>query len=201
MASGITAALRLADDGFVVECATLLRTVSDFASEVIFLSEGVLNGEVTAAQSKFVQDYFNPLPVSPDELAEREREYYVGRKDIQKAHARLARGAELPVEDFAKLSAFLNKGYDSYVHGAYESTMELYTGRTHTFMMTGHESARHRCIARSSVAGKLYEVLAALQFMAITRQLSTLAMQIRQARHDLEASAEQSGAECSDMKA
>lgn len=76
MASGIAAALRLADLGLTVECATLLRTVSDFASEIIFLAEGLLEGRMVAAQSKFIEDHFKPLPSSPDELAEREREYF-----------------------------------------------------------------------------------------------------------------------------
>src|SRR6267378_3872283 len=42
MAGGIAAALNLADLGFTVECGSLLRTVSDFASEIAFLAEGLL---------------------------------------------------------------------------------------------------------------------------------------------------------------
>ena len=196
MASGITAALQLADAAFTVECGTLLRTVSDFASETIFLAEGLFGGQLNAAQTKFVQDYFKPMPQSPDELAAREREYYVGRKDMQKAHGRLAEGAGFSPDDFAKISAYLNKGYDSYVHGAYETVMELFNGRNWRFMMKGQESRRHQCMIRTSVAGKLYEVLAALEMMAMSRELAALAMKIRQARNDLDASGEQSGANC-----
>jgi hypothetical protein len=196
MASGITAALQLADAAFTVECGTLLRTVSDFASETIFLAEGLFQGQLNAAQTKFVQDYFKPMPESPDELAERERQYYVGRKDIQKAHGRLVEGAGFSPGDLAKISAYLNKGYDSYVHGAYDTVMELFTGRDWRFMMKGQESQRHQCMSRVSVAGKLYEVLAALEMMAMSRERAALAMKIRQARNDLDASSEQGGANC-----
>ncbi len=89
MASGIAAALQLADRRFTVECGALLRTVSDFATEVIFLGEGMLKGEMTTAQSKFVHDFFKPMSTTPDDLARRERDGYVGRKDMHKAHRRL----------------------------------------------------------------------------------------------------------------
>lgn len=66
-------------------------------------------------------------------------------------------------------------------------------------MMTGHESEHHRCIAKTSVAGKLHEVIAALEFMSITRGLGPLVATIDAARRELTASDEQSGANCSDM--
>jgi hypothetical protein len=194
MASGIAAALYLADRGFTVECYTLLRTVSDFASEVVFLAEGLLAGRLTEAQTKFVDDYFTLLPTSPDELAEREREYYVARKKIYAAHARLFEGAGLPAEEVAKLRAYLDKGYDSYVHGAYQTAMELY--RPGRFMMTGHESAAHRCVAKAAVAGKLHEVVVALGFMARTRKLDPLLTTVTAARLELTKSEEESGTDC-----
>ncbi len=199
MASGVTAALALADLGFTVECATILRTVSDFASEIIFLAEGLIEERMDAAQTKFVDDYFKPMPTSPDELAAREREYYVARKEIKKAHRRLATGAGVSGDELLKISAFLDKGYDSYVHGAYETAMELYSGETHRFMLGGHESERHRCVARTSVAGKLHEVVAALEYMAITRRLDSLTVMIDAARRELVQSQEESGAYCPDQ--
>jgi len=201
MASGIAAALQLADLGFTTECAVLLRTVSDFGAEILFLAEGLLEGRMIAAQEKFIEDHFKPLPKSPEELAAREREYYVGRRDILKAHERIAEkargsGAKITGVDMTMIAAYLSKGYDSYVHGASITTMELYSGKTHRFMMTGHESAKHRCIAKTSVAGKLHEVIAALEFMAITRKLPTLTATIDAARCELTSSNEQSGAPC-----
>lgn len=196
LASGLAAALKLADAGFTGECGTLLRTISDFAFEIIFIAQGLLEGQLSASQDKFVADYFKPLPTSADELAQRERDYYVSRKDMQKAHHQLAEKAGLSGYELSKLTAFLNKGYDSYVHGAYETAMELYHGVSRTFMLTGHQSAYYICISKTSIAGKLYEGLSALEFMVITRKLELLHAEIRNARNQLEASGEQSGATC-----
>jgi len=196
MASGIAAALRLADLGFTVECAVLLRTVADFAAEIIFLAEGLLGDHMTAAQTKFVDDYFKVRATSPVELDEREREYYVGRRDIEAAHKRLSERAGVSAEEVAKIAAFLNKGYDSYVHGAYQTAMELFTGETDRFMMAGHKSATYHCISKTSVAGKLHEVVVALEYMAITRKMQPLVATIDAARLELTKSNEESGADC-----
>ncbi len=198
MVSGIAAALHLADLGFTVECGTLLRAVSDFASEIMFLAEGLIEGRMTKEQTKFIRDYFKPLPNSARELAQRKRERYVARTDIHKAQHRLAAKAGVSTAALGEVLGLLTKGYDSYVHGAYESAMELFTGRTGRFMMTGHESLRHRCMAKVSVAGKLHEVVGALELMALSRRLAPLSATIYRARHELEASNEESGADCPD---
>src|SRR6516225_2340559 len=53
MISGIRAAFILVDLGYVIECGTILRTVSDFASEITSIIEGARSGNRTAAQKKF----------------------------------------------------------------------------------------------------------------------------------------------------
>ncbi len=95
-----------------------------------------------------------------------------------------------------KVSEFLKKSYDSLVHGAYETAMELYTGRTNRFMMTGQESDRHVCMSKVSVAGKLLEVIGTLELVAIVFGLRELATEIMSERHRLDDSDEQPGADC-----
>ena len=68
MVSGIAAAMHLADLGFTVECGTVLRTVSDFASEITFLAEGHLTGRMNPDQERFVKDFFKPMPTTPESL-------------------------------------------------------------------------------------------------------------------------------------
>ena len=199
MVSGIRAAITLADMGFTTECGTLLRTVSDCASEIHFLAEGLLAGGLNAAQQKFVDQYFVPFPEDPDELAAREREYYVGRKDILSALRRFGDRFGGGGDDLVKISTFLNKGYDSYVHSSFTSAMELYSGLTKSFMLSGNESVRSQCVAKVSVAGKLYEVIVALELMAITRELEDLRERTREGRKELDGSEEQSSAPCAHL--
>ena len=194
--AGLRAAFSLALDGFTTECARLLRIVSDFSAEIMYLGEGLSRGTLTADQQRFVEQHFSTLPSTPDDLAAREREYYIGRKDMAKASDRLAATAGGDADAIRKLSAFLNKGYDGYVHGTHASAMELYSGRTDGFILAGHESPRHRCIACTSVAGKLLEFLIALRFMAITRGDATLSQTLRDDATAITASGEDSGKYC-----
>ena len=194
--SGLRAALHLADSGYTVEAGTLLRTVADFTAEIEYLGEALIEGRLTADQQKFVEQHFAPFPEDPDELAAREREYYIGRKDVAKASRRLFEKWGGKPEEYDKIAAYLHKGYDSFVHGANESAMQLFTGRTRTFMLRGHESQRHICMTKVAVAGKLKAFLNALRLMAMSRNDQTMHDAIRTAFNELDKSEEDSGAPC-----
>jgi hypothetical protein len=196
IASGLRAAISLADMRHTVECGTLLRTISDFASEITFIGEGLMEGRFTDEQKRFVEQGYSSLPETPDELAAQERARLVGRRAIKKAFDRMSDKAGSDKEMHAKLSAFLSKGYDGYVHGHYPSAMELFTGRTMTFMMAGHESDRHVCTSKMAVAGKLKEGLNALRFMAMTRRMAVIAQELRDAFDELDSSAEDTSNPC-----
>lgn len=198
--SGLRAALQLADFGYVVECATLLRTVADFCAEIEYLGEALVEGRLTADQQKFVDQHFAPFPTDPDELAAREREYYVGRKDMEKARRRLFTKWGGGTSELDKIAAYLNKGYDSFVHGSNGSAMELFSGRTSAFMLRGHESTYHICSTKAAVAGKLKEFLNALRLMALTRGLENMNDNILLAFSNLDASEEDSAAPCKQLR-
>lgn len=198
--SGLRAALHLADAGYTVEPAALLRTVADFTAEIEYLGEALVEGRLTADQQKFVEQHFAPFPEDPDELAEREREFYIGRKDIAKASRRLFEKWGGNIEQYDRIAAYLNKGYDSFVHGTNESAMQLYSGRTGDFMLRGHESPRHVCMAKVAVAGKLKAFLNALRLMAMSRKDQATHDAIREAYCHLDASEEDSGLPCSGLR-
>jgi hypothetical protein len=74
----------LADVRQTVECGTLLRTISDFASEITFIGEGLMEGRFTEEQQRFIQQSYSSLPETPDELADQERPRLVGRTAVKK---------------------------------------------------------------------------------------------------------------------
>ncbi len=196
IASGLRAAMALADLGHTVECAALLRMVADFSSEILFIGEGLIEGRFTDEQTKYIAQHFSPMPSDPDELAAREREYYVGRKAIASAHARLLEKTGAPKEQHAKYSAYLNKGFDMYVHGHYRTAMELYTGESMSFMMRGNKSARLICVAKVTVAGKLKEALNSLRFMSMTRQMQEVNIALVEAFDKIDKSGEDTSLPC-----
>lgn len=107
MASGIRAAMLLADAGFVTECACLLRIVSDLGTEVTAVGEGELAGKHTTAQRQFIEQFFGRQPVDTAGVPP-EKERYVSREELMKSHVRLACEAGLDADGMRNLMRTLN---------------------------------------------------------------------------------------------
>ena len=60
----------------------------------------------------------------------------------------------------------LNMTYDAYVHGAYETTMELCNPNTGVFAMQGHPEASKRQKFVEAVFLKMHEVVVAVKLTA-----------------------------------
>jgi hypothetical protein len=197
MISAIRAAFILVDLGYVTECGTLLRTVSDFASEITSITEGVRSGTLTAAQKKFVEQYFTPIPEDSDGYDALKKEQYVPRDQLLSAHYRIAEEVQrAKVKDSVnpaharKAIRFLAHMYDKYVHGAYITAMELYNGETWRFMVSGHESVEYKILCKTQAASKLYEAVYALHMIAVGMGMHRLAKRIEMAAKELYGSGE-----------
>jgi len=187
--SGIRAALVLADLGYVAECAALLRMVSDFCTEVTAVGEALnRGGELPSAVQTFVDQYFVQKPRTPEQLAATEHTRYVSREELMKAEVRLAEGANVDGEQLRDVHRFLNMTYDAYVHGAYETAMELCNPRTGEFMMRGHPDALKREEFVEAVFLKLHEVVLAIEFTAAVTAHAKVFKAAREARHAMDAS-------------
>ena len=100
------------------------------------------------------------------------------RDEMLAAHSRLAKKFKENPDRLRKVTRYLNHGYDKYVHGGYITAMELYDGRTDTFMLRGHEYELGREIATGATARKLHHALVALMNMAQLWKLPALVDQI-----------------------
>lgn len=184
--SGIRAALILADLGYVTECASLLRMVSDFCTEVTAVGEAIRRGgEPTAAVRTFVDQYFTPKARTPEQLAATERTRYVNREELMKAELRLAEDARVDGENQRVVHRFINMAFDAYVHGAYETTMDLYDPHNGRFMTSGHPSKREEFV--EFVFLKLHEVVVAIEFTAALTSNAEIFRLAREARHTMDA--------------
>jgi hypothetical protein len=199
MISAIRAAFILVDQGYVTECGTLLRTVSDFSSEITSITEGVRSGTPTAAQQKFLQQYFTPIPEDPDEYDAQKTEHFVTRDELLSAHYRLAEEQykanvkDSPNPDrVRKVFRYLAHMYDKFVHGAYITAMELYDGNTWSFMVSGHESLEYRAVWKTQAASKLHEAICALHMVAVGMGMTGLVERIQRGQKELYESGEMS---------
>lgn len=196
MVSGIRAAMFLADNGFTVEAGTLLRIVSEFAHEIATVSISLTKGELGSAERKLVDQFFRPIATTPEEFEQQDKERYVAREELHKTAYALAEEAGLDRGLLRRVTRYLEYGYDKYVHGGYITAMELYRGDTHEFMMKGVPFPRPRCMAKTSVAGKLHEVVSAFELYALSQGMGELISEVRDARRQIENAPEQTGAEC-----
>jgi hypothetical protein len=183
-------ALILADAGMTSDAGAMLRMASDFSHEIIAVAEGVIEGRMTSSQQDFVNEYFAPMASTPEDLEKRGKQHYVSREKLFAAHQRIAEKTTKQVDLLRQTTRFLNYGYDKFVHGSYGSTMDLFTGRTNSFMIRGHEGSHHIAMTVNAVAGKLVEALVAYGFIAACRRDETLLRSIRAALDDLNSSGE-----------
>jgi hypothetical protein len=105
-----------------------------------------------------------------------------------KAEGRLAEGANVDGEQLRVVHRFLNMTYDAYVHGAYETTMELCNPLTGRFLVGGHPDVSKREEFVEAVFLKLHEVVVALEFAAAVTAHAAVFSAARGARHTMEAS-------------
>ena len=187
--SGLRGALILADVGYVTECASLLRMVSDFCTEVSAIGEALSRGgDSPRAVREFVEQYFTPRARTPAEYDAAERVRYVSREALMKAQMRLSEGTTVDGEQLRVVHRFLNMAYDSYVHGAYETTMELCDPSTGRFLMRGHPLAEKRQEFVEAVLLKTHEVVVAIELTAAVMADDEVFKAARETRHQMDAS-------------
>ena len=187
--SGLHGALFLAEAGYVAECGALLRTVSDFCTEVSAIGEALnRGGEPPHAVRNFVNQYFTPKARTPEEYAAKESTRYVSRKELMKAEVRLAEGTTVDGERLRIFRQFINMTYDAYVHGSYETTMELCNPSTGVFAMRGHPEASKRQEFVEAVFLKMHGVVVAVEFTAAVTAHAEVFKAAREARHVMDAS-------------
>lgn len=78
--------------------------------------------------------------------------------------------------------------YDAYVHGAYETTMELFNPLDGRFMVGGHPDVSKRREFVEAVFLKLHEVVFALEFTAAVTAHAAVFQAAREARRKMDAS-------------
>ena len=187
--SGLRGALFLAEAGYVTECASLLRMVSDFCTEVSAIGEALnRGGELPRAVLDFVNQYFTPKARTPEEYTAKERTRYVSRKELMKGKVRLTEGTSVDGEQLRTTYPFINMVYDAYVHGAYETTMELCNPSTGVFAMRGHPEASKRQEFVEAVFLKMHEVVLAVELSAAVTAHAEVREVAREARHAMDVS-------------
>ena len=107
---------------------------------------------------------------------------------ILKGKVRLTEGTSVDGEQLRTTYPFINMVYDAYVHGAYETTMELCNPSTGVFAMRGHPEASKRQEFVEAVFLKMHEVVLAVELTAAVTAHAEVREVAREARHAMDVS-------------
>lgn len=147
--SGLNACSALLAGGFIVEAEVVLRTVSEFLSDMVFLRR---DGEqVSNEQQKYIEDFFAELP-SAGQMWEsrRQRGRVPRRKRLAGAAKHLAEVTGDP-HTMTAVSKNLAELADRYVHGTLLGLMELYSDEGYRTCGVREEAATNKhleqCVA------------------------------------------------------
>jgi hypothetical protein len=161
--------------------------VSDFCTEIAALGEALnAGGELPTAVRAFTDQYFTPKARTPEQFAAQDRVRYVSREELMKGSLRLANQASIDAEQFRINHRFINMSFDAYVHGACETTMELWDASTGTFMVEGHRNVVKREEFIEAVFHKLHEVIVALELTAAVTGHAEVFTEVREARRTID---------------
>lgn len=192
--SGFRAALALADSGYMVECTSIMRMVSDFCDEVRAIGMGMElqreegQGGLPKSVRHFVDRYFFPTPITPEHVrqAKEKRPRSPRREDLIKAQAGWAEAQGLDGHKMRECKAELDRILNAYVHGDYETTMELYDPRTRRFRMRGSQLGTASQHHVNTMHRMLHTVVGALEITAALTSHAEVFQETRETRHALD---------------
>lgn len=186
-ASGIRAAFALSESGYVTESGAILRIVSDLCAEIGAIGRALnRGGELPQAVKSFVDQYFMPKQRTPEQYALAKRIHYVSREDLMKSDIAATTDFDVDVERVRSLRRFLNMSGDAYVHGSYETTMELCEPHTGRFFLGGHPDGETRHMHLEFAALKLHEVVVAFELTGAVTSAAPVFEEARNTRREMD---------------
>jgi len=185
--SGFRAALVLVNSGYVTECTSIMRMVSDFCDEIITIGIALQGrDELPKSVRDLVEGYFAPTPLTPDQYEQAKRPHRPSRKDLMKVQEKWAEMENIDGQKMREIKTYLNNILNAYVHGAYETTMELYDRRTGYFRMRGFQSLSESEHHVNTMHLMLHSVVGALQITAAVTSHREVWQATRETLHALD---------------
>ena len=185
--SGLNAARILLAHGFVQELGALQRMLDEFQQDVMFLSHGVINGDLTDLHTRYLDAfYMEELDKPEDPLASKQNRPMIPRKKILSYLAKLD-GATLDPYRGAETPRTLGKMYSGFVHGASPHIMDMYGGNPPKFHVAGMHGTPRVNEHRDDLWNYFYRGIIAFAFAAMAFRDEVLVSSIREYRDQFEA--------------
>jgi hypothetical protein len=156
--SGLNALVVLLRAGFTQEMGVLIRTISEFLTDIGFAEDALTSPTPTHDQLRLAELYFTDEGESTEELLARQRQpERISRKKMVAGEARIV-SPENPFR-LQQLKQSEENVFSDYVHGAYPRVMEMYEGGTKRFLVQGMAETPMILIWRRQIALYVHRAL------------------------------------------
>jgi len=183
--SGLRAARILLARGFFQEQAALQRMLDEFREDIMFLSLGVIRGELTKLHREYLDAFYEEEFDNDDPLKATQRRPMVPRKHIR-AYIANVDGTDVDRSTGTELLRTLSKAYSGFVHGASPQIMEMFGGSPARFHTTGMLGTPREDEAREDLWNYFYRGIVAFAFVARAFGDRELLDRLRQYRDEFE---------------
>ena len=183
--SGLRAARILLTHGFFQEQAALQRMLDEFREDIMFLSLGVIKGEITDLHREYLDAFYEEEFDNEDPLKATQRRPMIPRKRIQAYIANID-GTVVDRSTGTELLRTLSKAYSGFVHGASPQIMEMYGGSPAHFHTAGMLQTPRENEHREDLWNYFYRGIIAFALVAMAFGDRLLLDRLRQYRDEFE---------------
>lgn len=142
--TGLRSALILFEEGMFQEQAALQRILDEIGEDIVFLSFGLIDQDITGLHGQFLEAFFKEeFDEGKTPEQSKQKRSTVPRRKIQAYIARVeeklgkAYGQSFNRSDGVNQLRTVHKAYSGYVHAAAPQIMELYDGEPPRFRLEG----------------------------------------------------------------
>jgi hypothetical protein len=170
--STLHAAYILLLHGFLQEQGALQRMLDEFDEDIIFLSNGTIDG-LTDLHKRYLSYFYEEEFKDPDNPGAEHDRPMIPRKKIR---AYIARIDEWPLDPSRGIetSKAISKGYSGYVHGASPHIMEMYGGNPPKFHIFGMLNTPREIEHRNDLRNYFFRGILSFILVATVFQNETL---------------------------
>ena len=183
--TGLRAARILLAHGFFQEQAALQRMLDEFREDIMFLSLGVIRGELSELHRDYLDAFYEEEFDNDDPLKATQRRPMVPRQRIRAYIANID-GTDVDRSTGTELLRTLSKAYSGFVHGASPQIMEMFGGSPVRFHTTGMMGTPRENEHREDLWNYFYRGIQAFCFVAMAFGDRVLLDQLRQYRDEFE---------------
>jgi hypothetical protein len=134
--SSLYAADLLLEKGFLQEQGALQRMLDEFQEDVIFLSFGLILGEITPLHQQYLSAFYEEEFDTDDPVESTQKRPMSSRKKIRAYIANREEAGSDPSRGI-ELARTINKAYSGFIHGVSTHIMDMYGGNPPKFYVSG----------------------------------------------------------------